>query len=102
MLKTAITAAALGMAAISTPVLAGSSDVPTASVKIADLNLGTAEGQKRLDHRIRSAAKSICHVGKVQSGSRIESPDRKRCYDNAVKSTRNQVATLIEAQQRGG
>lgn len=102
MLKTAMTAAALSFAAFSTAATAGSSDVPHTQVKVADLNLSTAEGQKRLDRRIHAAAKKICQIGKAQSTSRIPSADRQKCYDAALSSTRAQVASLIEAQQRGG
>ena len=102
MLKTAMTAAALGLAAISTAATAGSNDVPRTEVKVADLNLGTAEGQERLDQRIHAAAKKMCKVGQPRSTSRIPSADSQKCYDAALNSTRAQVASLIEAQRRGG
>ncbi len=102
MLKTVLTTAALGLAVVSTPALAGPSDNPSVEIAIADINLATPEGQERLDRRVKKAAQALCGVGTRRSGSRIPSMDSKRCYAKAMKSAEQQVATLIEAQQRGG
>ncbi|MEP3052070.1 MAG: UrcA family protein [Erythrobacter sp.] len=103
MIKTAMTvAAALGLAAISTPALAGNADAPTMVVQFEDLDLNTAEGQEQLDKRIDDAAREVCGVDQVRTGTRIRSHEQMRCYDRARQSAANQIATLIEQRQRGG
>ncbi len=102
MLKTVLTTAALGLAVISTPALAGPTDIPSVEIAIADINFATPEGQAQLDRRVKKAAQTICGLDSRRSGSRIPSMDSKRCYAKAMKSAEQQVATLVEAQQRGG
>ncbi len=102
MLKTAISAAALSLAVVATPVMAGSDEKPTMTVETRDLDLSTVEGQERLDRRIDQAAKKICETNAVRTGTRLKSASRSSCYKNAVKSVEKQVATMIRDQQRGG
>ncbi|MEL6878239.1 MAG: UrcA family protein [Pseudomonadota bacterium] len=102
MLKTAITATALGLAALSTPAIAGGEKAPAVTVEIADLNLSTPEGQERLDRRIETAARKVCGLDAVRTGTRMRSARSERCYTEAMKSVEQQVAAMIEAKQRGG
>ncbi len=101
MIKTALTAASLALVATAAPAIAGDKDAPSTSVTFADLNLSTPEGQEMLDNRIDAAARAICQMDSQRTGTRINTSER-RCYTNAKKSVKQQVATLIEDTQRGG
>ena len=50
---------ATGTVALSTPALAAELDEDSVSVRVGDLDLGTAKGAARLDRRIRAAAREI-------------------------------------------
>lgn len=52
----------LALAASTTPALAGTPDNETQStrVRVADLNLSSAEGVAALDRRLHAAARAIC------------------------------------------
>ena len=102
MFKNALTAAGVSLALIATPSFAAPSDTPSADVKIADLNLGTAEGQKTLEGRIEAAARNVCGVGRHQTGSRMKSREVKRCVANAKEQVSKQVATIVDNQRLGG
>lgn len=102
MIKNTITAAALGIAMLATPALAGSDHGEKISVEYRDLNLLTDEGQAKLDARIDDAARKVCKMDDVRTGTRVQSRDRKKCFTQARKSVEAQMATLISAEQRGG
>ena len=51
---------ATGTVALSTPAWAAEFDEDSVSVRVGDLDLGTAKGAARLDRRIRAAAREIC------------------------------------------
>jgi len=98
----AIAIATLAMAFTATPALAGSGDAASKSVGYADLNLATAEGQERLEQRINTAAKSVCRVNEVRTGTRIRSPHIGDCLANARASAKKQVSAMMTETQRGG
>ena len=102
--KTTIHAlAALGLAgAAVSPVLAGEADRMTIKVSTADLDLGTAEGQKMLDKRVEKAVRSVCRTTSLSTGSRILSHDAQVCLAKARSDARQQVAALVASEQRGG
>ena len=102
MTKSIALAAACGLAFTATPVLADTNGTPSVGIEFRDLNLATPEGQAMLDERIDLAARQICRVGEVTTGTRIRSRDAERCYQEALKSAKKQVATLIREDQRGG
>ncbi len=102
MTKTIAFAAACGLALTATPALAGVDDVPTAGIEFRDLNLASPEGQAVLDQRIDIAARKICRMDSVTTGTRIRSRDAERCYKTALKSAKTQVAARIREDRRGG
>ena len=67
-------ACAAGMLVLSTPVLA--SHYPTATIKIADLDLNSRKGMETFERRVRSAAREVC--GPTELDLRIES--KAMCY----------------------
>lgn len=107
MLKTFIAAAATGAALIVTPATAGSnsnsqSQAQSVSIDYSDLNLGTARGQAQLERRIESAARKVCKLNVQRTGTRLSSPERKACYSKARQTARSQMATVMNAERRGG
>jgi len=102
MIKNTLTAAALGMAMLATPAIAGSETGEKISVEYRDLNLMTEEGQAKLDARIDDAARKVCKFDDVRTGTRIQSNDRKQCFTQARRSVETQMAALINAERLGG
>ena len=98
----ALAAATLGLVATTTPAFAERNEARTAHVSIADINLETPQGQKVLDQRINRAAKDVCRVTDIRTGTRLRSPEVRDCYDKARASAKQQVATIMEDQRRGG
>ena len=96
----AFAAAALGL--VATPAFAGVEKAPTTSVAYADLNLGSVEGQKALDSRIDSAARKLCQMDRIRTGTRLISSEAKACYAKARASAKQQVAAAVADQQLGG
>lgn len=102
MKKFAIAAASFGLVLTATPALAGTGDVPTQRVSVAGLDLQTAEGQQMLDQRIERAARQVCQVDHLATGTRIRSHAARDCLAKARASARQQTAAIIADQQRGG
>lgn len=104
----AMTLAALGLAgtaispAVAGPVYGGNLDRMTISVPTNDLDLGTAEGQKRLDQRVEKAVRTVCRTTSLTTGSRIMSQESKACLAKARTDAKQQVALLMSNEQRGG
>jgi UrcA family protein len=96
--------AALGLAgAAVSPVLAGETQRMTIKVSTADLDLGTAQGQKTLDKRVEKAVRSVCRTTSLTTGSRVMSQDAQACLAKARTDARQQVAALTARNdQRGG
>ncbi len=100
----ALAAATFGL--IATPAFAGPdkspNTAPSTSVSFAGLNLATPEGQKALDARIDSAARALCQVDRVRTGTRLKSSESRDCYVKARASAKKQVASAIAGQRLGG
>ncbi len=97
-----LAAAALGLAASTTPALAGPDGGSSMKISTTGLDLATPEGHKMLDQRIERAAKSVCQVNQVRTGTRTKSHAAKQCMTKARASAKRQVAAIIEEQRRGG
>ena len=79
----------------STPALANPAEI---AVSYKDLNLTSAEDRTRLDRRLDSAARAVCHVGSTfddLSSKAVAS----RCHDVALDDAR-QKAQIVVAQAR--
>jgi UrcA family protein len=95
--------AAIGLAgAAITPAFAAEPAVMTVNVNTADLDLATAKDQKRLEQRVEKAARFVCRTGDVTTGTRLLNHQSRACLAKARISAREQVAALIQEQQRGG
>lgn len=98
----AIAAAALGLVCTTAPAFATAVEKMTVEVKLADINLGTASGQKLLDQRIEKAARNVCRVTSPTTGSRMLTHEVRDCLASARADARQQVALLNGDRQRGG
>ncbi|MBU7579932.1 MAG: UrcA family protein [Porphyrobacter sp.] len=99
----ALVAATAGLASTAiTPALAGEAEPRTAKVSFADLDLGTSAGQRTLDKRIEKAARQVCRMVSVQTGTKIMDRDAQTCLIRARADARQQVAALASTEQRGG
>ena len=97
-----LAAASLGLALSAAPALAGDGEVASHKFSIADLNLETAEGQEVLNKRIDRAAKNVCRVADIRTGTRLKSPEVRACYAKAKAAARAQVAAMQSSQRLGG
>lgn len=99
----ALSFAALALAVPAMPILAApAAQTETIHVEYRDLNLGTPEGQKRLDRRVRDAAKKACGLAEIATGTRIPSAESNTCYKAALVQARERVAAKIEQDATGG
>lgn len=96
------TIGAIGLALTATPAFAGDKNVPQVEVSTAGLDLSTAEGQRMLDQRITRAARKVCRVDYIATGTRIPHRQSRACMARARASAQRQVASIIQEQQRGG
>ncbi len=98
----AIAVAALGLVCTTAPAFATEVETMTVEVKLADINLGTASGQKLLDQRIEKAVRTVCRVTSPTTGSRVLTQEVRDCLASARADARQQVALLNGDRQRGG
>jgi len=96
----ALAAAVIGL--VATPAFAGPEKGPSTSVSYAGLDLSTTEGQKLLEQRIDIAARRMCQLDQLPTGTRIISSAHRSCYAKAKASAKSQVAIAIADQRRGG
>lgn len=101
----ALTALGLAVAAV-TPALAGEADRMTMTVRVADIDLATAKGQRALDQRLEKAVRTVCRTTDPRTGSRILSQETRACVAKARASVKQQMAALSAKasanRQRGG
>lgn len=99
----ALAAASLGLVcSAAAPVLATEPERMSIKVKLDDINLASASGQKLLDQRIERAARTVCRDGQPTTGSRILTHEKRDCLIAARADARQQVAALAGDRQRGG
>lgn len=75
----------------------GGGRVERVSVSVADLDLTTRHGLRRLNHRIRRAVNRIC--GESDETDLGPIAVQERCRTDARRSVEVQVARIIAAQQ---
>ena len=89
---------ALSLTAAAAPAMAAETGNRAVEVRIDDLNLTRGADRERLDTRLKSAARSVCHTGLRGTA---ENSRRAACVSAAL----TQVAPLAEravAQAQGG
>lgn len=66
-----------------------------------DLDLTTTEGAKELDRRLGKAAKSVCQIDVISTGTRIASSSARACYRETLKHLESRVAAVVAKKERG-
>ncbi|MHA6332357.1 UrcA family protein [Qipengyuania sp. CAU 1752] len=70
-------------------------------VAYKDLDLSSAEGQRTLQIRIDAAAKKICGVGELQTGSRLTAKSSTKCFREARRIANRHMAAIGNARLGG-
>ncbi|WP_144095692.1 UrcA family protein [Croceicoccus sediminis] len=98
-MKTIAAIAATAALAIAAPAFAASVEV-----EYKDLDLTTEAGQAQLEDRLDDAARQVCGMDQIQTGTRIRSREARDCYAGAKAQLSQQIATLVEKQKtaKGG
>lgn len=78
--------------AMAAPVMANDAP-PTVGVEFADLNLATESGQSQLARRIEAAAREVCGIQQVRTGTMLQSKAARTCYTEAKANLERGVAT---------
>lgn len=102
MIRTPLIAAAIGVMLAAYPAAAAEKTPNSVTVQYKDLDLATPEGQKKLDARIKRAAEEVCKSNEVITGTRVRSPERLQCFNEARTAVRAQVAAKINEAGMGG
>ena len=98
-IRSAILTAALGAALLATPVLA---ETPNASIRTSDLNLATPAGQEQLDRRIDAAARTMCGISDIRTGTILQGNKQKQCFEHARVTAHQQVAAQLAHNDAAG
>jgi len=96
-------AAAGFAAAISAPASAEQSDqTRVTAVRYSDLDLASESGQRAMQRRIELAAREVCGVDELATGTRIVSSSARTCYAQTLENLSREVAARTDrATQRG-
>jgi UrcA family protein len=70
-----------------------------AYVAYDDLNLGSPAGRARLENRLRTAAKKVCHGSAVDPWATAQ---EYKCFTETLKATRNATMAAIAAEKTAG
>jgi UrcA family protein len=107
MLKTIPALAAIVVAsALVVPTVSHAATADSVRVSYADLDLGSAVGQDRLQRRIAYAAETVCEVGRSLEVAHIAASNSCRSdaiakvrptYEAAVNSARRGTVTVLDA-----
>ncbi len=81
----------LALVALAAPALADTSK--SVKVDYSDLDLSTPAGQKKFASRVMTASRAVCDT--LRTGSRIISPEMKKCQDDAKVSAKQQIEETI-------
>ncbi|WP_083734287.1 UrcA family protein [Sphingopyxis sp. KK2] len=83
---------------LTAAVPAFAAEAPTAEVRIADLDLSTAQGQQRLEIRVKSAARDLCVTGERGVAAMTR---QSQCIADVMASAKPQADRAI-ARAEGG
>jgi len=72
------------------------------AVSLQGIDLATPEGQRVLERRIRKAARDVCGIGDVTTGSRLRDPEANACYAQALRDARARVADIVAHKRAVG
>ena len=88
--------------ALALPVVPAMAQNASISVPYADLDLSSPEGRATLDKRIDAAARKVCGVGEIRTGSRLNSSAARKCAASVDRQVRAQIAKMETEANLGG
>ena len=94
-------ALAFAAAALAVPA-AAADEAPSVGVRYGDLDLTSAEGQRKLDSRLERAAREVCGVNEKMVGSHLRSQHSRECYREARRHLDQQYAQLVRSKSAAG
>ncbi len=94
------TVLALAAATLAVPAVAADEDATT--VRYADLDLTTEHGQEVLSRRIDAAARAMCGMDDVRTGTIMRNSKAGKCFERARASVNEQVAQLVARSKTRG
>ena len=92
-----IVAAAAAATLATTPAFAES-----VRVEYKDLDLPSSQGQAALQGRIEAAARQVCGMGDIRTGTRVPDAGARECYKTVLADMEQKFAGLIEKTNNGG
>lgn len=100
-IRTLTFSSALAAALLCGPAIAADDAPKSVEVRYHDLDLTTAAGARELDRRIDKAAKSVCQVEQVATGTRIASREARACFKETKVKLGDSVAAAVAKKERG-
>ena len=94
-------AATVGLFALPDAAFADSTG-QSVTVRFADLDLSSAAGQQKLERRIERAARQVCALDEVTTGTRVPSGEASACYRQALRNVHSSVASAVAANRPAG
>lgn len=94
-------ALALSAAAFTLPALPAAAADGQMAVSYSDLNLTSEHGQRVLARRIDSAARAICKMDGIQTGTLLPNSQARACYERAKATATEQIAERVAQDKRG-
>lgn len=98
MTKTMLLAAATLCVALSSPGLARTEPVRTATVSLASFDVNTAEGRAALEAEVDRAVDAVC--GKVSDPQESRKHEAFSCRRETVPNVRAQLAQILQPRAR--
>lgn len=91
-------ALALSAAAFTLPAAAAEGRV---GIRYTDLDLATEHGQQVLARRIDTAARAMCGMDDIRTGTIMPNSRSSECYERAKASATKQIADRVAQDKRG-
>ncbi|WP_164118968.1 UrcA family protein [Sphingorhabdus sp. Alg239-R122] len=90
---------ALAIMSASAPAMAGAQETRSVEVRYDDLNLASEAGAKRLQGRIKAAARTVCSP--MPSRALADQLDYKKCFSQAVSGGSKAAVTILAKAKSG-
>ena len=101
-IRSTILALAAAAVALTVPAAATEAESNSVGVRYSDLNLASKAGQDELDRRLDRAARNVCGMDGIRTGTRLASAESRRCYREARVTLDKQFAALVKERAAGG
>ncbi|MXP40213.1 UrcA family protein [Altererythrobacter soli] len=100
-IRTLTLSSAIAAALVCGPAIAADDAPRSVEVRYHDLDLTSAAGASELDRRLDKAAKSVCQIDQVATGTRIASREARACYKETKERLGDNIAAAVAKKERG-